>query len=301
MKKILLIILAVVCLAGLVFGADLLLENMYWSSDSEAKIASLDRFEETIQEEAENNAWLHEEFMDNYADYSEALTAEQLAYVQKMKDCVIKYFAEVYGADVSERVQNVEVYKIDFSFSSVGNAGGYYSRDLNAVFLAEDEGVTFHEPDFMMHSRTIHELVHASGINSDGYAEFIAEGFTEAITQDIMTYFDISFLDYVGSYHYFEMYARQLMEADEGIVLGYVTNESFDAIEYIDKMAGCEVGLSLEQVSLLHLNGKNKGMMRFYMQYYVGNILKQYTDDARNIAEQYPLKVFLFGLRSLFA
>lgn len=183
------------------------------------------------------------------------------------------------------------MYKSDFAFVNDyydAGIGGYYDKEKHfAIFSTE----SLKEEQCSI--SIIHEIVHAAGI-SDYSAEFITEGFTEAITEKIAQEV------LVGPYESYKSIAQQLLEIDDQIIKGYLTQENFSVIEKIDQLANAEIGVTLEKCSTIYMSGNKTDTMELYMQYIAGEIIKQYSDNALEIAEKYPVDVFLFGIRSLF-
>ena len=108
-------------------------------------------------------------------------TDAELAFIQTHKDYVIAYYQDTYGIDLSQKIQSVEPFMMDFTFMyhNFGcNINGYYDEDEHFLAITED---MLSIEDFSIHSTIVHELVHASGI-WEANSEFIAEGFTEAVT-----------------------------------------------------------------------------------------------------------------------
>ena len=299
MKKIIIAIMILGCLAGIVLGGNALLENAYWVSATDTGRPDISRYQEDILLSKDYNAELHQYFQENYHLYMRKPTDAELAFIQTHKDYVIAYYQDTYGIDLSQKIQSVEPFMMDFTFMyhNFGcNINGYYDEDEHFLAITED---MLSIEDFSIHSTIVHELVHASGIWETN-SEFIAEGFTEAVTNRIMNRNNLYFSE-LGPYRPYWCIANQLLAIDDQIVLGYITDEDFSVVAYLDEIAGEEIGATLEDICTVYAEGKQQDTMEFYMQYCVGNILKQYSEEARSIAQAYPIPVALFGLRTLFA
>lgn len=301
MKKIIICIVLIGCLAGIILGSNALLENKYWSGDNEICNLDVAKYENDLLAAKEENLDINRYFETNFPLHQSELNDAQAATIQQYKDYVITYYLDTYGVDVSERIMSVECFLLDFTFLNDYTGSyyaGYYNRDLHILLVSEEMMSTLDEHNSQ--KTIIHELVHASGICDDDNSEFITEGFTEAVTDRIMTYHGLSYIE-LGPYYSYWCIANQLLEIDEQIIVSYITDPNFSIIDHLDQMAGMEIGTALEDVCMMYARNMNPNAMEFYMQYYVGDILKKHSGDARNIAENYPIDISFFGIRSLMA
>ena len=187
MKKALIIIVILGCLAGLVLGGNTLLENAYWAGDAGTGIADVSRHQDDIMLSKELNAEMHQYFQENYDQHMREPNDAELAVIQTCKGYVIDYYWDTYQVDLSQRIQSVEPFLMDFSFMNdyYGcNIAGYYDSNGHFLAVTDDDMYSLEDPSLL--SAIIHELVHASGVCEDD-VEFITEGFTEAVTNRIMT------------------------------------------------------------------------------------------------------------------
>jgi len=306
LKKFAGIVLVTILLAGGVLGGNVLLEDYFWSHRSESIELDLSRYQDEIEEMTVLNEDLNRHFDENCKKYISEPTEKQKKTFDQYKGYVVDYFRDEYGVDLSERMENLKVCIMDFRFIndySGSNISGVTANIDGEEFVAVS--LSYYTGDTQINSSwfaetLVHELVHASGF-LDEESEFITEGFTEALTEKVLHHAGKNYDELSSVYISNANIAKQLLEIDDGIVRGYITDENFSVLDYINELAGAEIGEELEGACMMYTNREKTDTMEFYMQYGVGEILKKHTDDARSISEKYPVGVVLFGLRSLFA
>ena len=141
MKKTIIAIIILGCLAGIVLGGNALLENAYWASSAGTGVPDISRYQEDILLSKDYNAELHQYFQENYHLYMRKPTDAELAFIQTHKDYVIAYYQDTYGIDLSQKIQSVVPFMMDFTFMyhNFGcNINGYYDEDEHFLAITED-------------------------------------------------------------------------------------------------------------------------------------------------------------------
>lgn len=306
-QTIILIMIAILILAGSVVAISFVAKNQYWNHPHlQDAILSLEEYNKSIIENdttlGEIEATVHKcnekakpvrnEFSDFFASCNQAIT---------------KCFQDVYGVDPTLKLDALNIMESVYPENVSQMVGGSYSSDfpdklfMNADFLdsivldgetANSLEITSTEYSVkMLRTIYIHEVMHYLGFNSDSIFHHFTEAVAEYLNQKVMLHNGIKYESITG-YAAIQGFAAQIIECDPEFVIkgldkgdagiGEYFNARFngtsgiDYAEYYDKLIG------------LIQTGEIKDLNRivYYTQYLTYEYCKAVNNDARTITER---------------
>ena len=172
---------------------------------------------------------------EKWIEESTDVPAEYIPAFEKAQSHMIAFFKEKYSVSVEEQLSVCKIKFVDIP--ETYPIGGFYSKDDGSfgakgkeiektVYLNSHnlEDTTFEQifVDVLV-STYFHETIHYLGFygSSDNVDESLIEGFTEALTAEIMEYCGY---DYMNTYCGNVPFARQMLVVDKSIVKSVITD-----------------------------------------------------------------------------
>ena len=226
--------------------------------ETQLVLNDLSEHENEMEEEVQ---WLNESFDESpqWKDGAYILSEEEYPWVQEARDILIKYFQEEYEIDISEKVNEVEVYT---SSNVPVFLYGFYDG-TGKVFMNKDD--INKEYEFIMYL-VLHEMVHAVGVDfyndkSGMKSNALYEGLAEALTKRII---ETSGYVYDGTSAYSELrvYGEKILEADSRLIPELAEGKETDIATRIDKKLGKGVGEMLLEAAVLLGSGTDDEKVR---------------------------------------
>ena len=304
-KKIVRLICAIiaVCVAAIIVftAVSKVASGTYWSREYSG--ITLDTEKYALEAEA-----LYEEYaaqddsMLSIVTYAEDLPSDLDEVIARYNGYIEKYFSDVYGIDVSDLIDEVEVKSLDFSLGDNElNAGGSISamavNDTGTLYLNSEDA----EWGVVEENTYIHEVIHLLGVaeSEENEMVWLYEGFTEYLTGEVIQY---TTGDYVNMTYYVEntAIAAQIAAADESVITEMIGHYGeFDLAGWIDERTG-GYAQELENMLMLSVYGGygNKDIL-LRAQYIAAQYCKNVNaEDARQIVKDNVI-VKNFELRCL--
>lgn len=177
---------------------------------------------------------------EKWIENSQELPAGYEPTFEKAKSQMIEFFNEKYSVSVEKQLSVCKIKFVDIP--ETYPIGGFYAKDDELIGLDADvektvylnvhnfKNTTFEQffADVLV-STYFHETIHYLGFYgiSDKVDESVIEGFTEALTAEIMEYCGYS---YENTYYGNVSFARQMLVVDKSIVKSVITDGNTSAL-----------------------------------------------------------------------
>lgn len=206
---------------------------------------------------------------EKWIEESTEVPAEYLPEFEKAKEKMVAFFNEKYSVSVKEQLSVCKIKFVDIP--ETYPVGGFYAKDDELVGLDADvektvylnvhnfKNTTFEQffSDVLV-STYFHETIHYLGFygSSDKVDESVVEGFTEALTAEIIEYCGY---DYINTYYGNVPFARQILVVDKSIVKSVITDGDFAVLtQKLNNVLGEEKARDLCDVhNLINQNYKS--------------------------------------------
>ena len=271
LKVVGVLVAVVVALVGVYLAAGLVAAGVYWGNayDGVEDADVLDAYEEDVL--VLFDVWaVQEEVMFANTDMATEVSSDYDELFATCDEYIVTYFSEVWGLDVADLVDSIQVWEFDFCalegeyegaygtyYLDYVGIGGQEDPDYGNIYLSvelfEEGGLWSDDEDWLVEVY-IHEVIHDLGVCAqlDNEMTFLYEGMCEYLTGCVLTYAGV---DYTNSsaYSYNSTIGGQLIEADDELVVAMVGNYGeFRLDEWIDERLG-EEGCAEELDDLLCL------------------------------------------------
>lgn len=185
----------------------------FWEKENELRIDTSFTLHNSISSE------------DNFENIpGKKLPAKYEKTVKKLKNGIIKFFAENYSIDVSEKLnkQIVKVFKTDININST--TMGYVDSN-NPNILNLNELILTEEYSYLFNNTYVHESLHQLGIKNVE-EKMLMEGITDAFTDLILCYLGEKSFP-TPNYYEARQLAYQIIKVDKEFPKLYFENENF--------------------------------------------------------------------------
>ena len=228
-------------------------KNQYWNhSYLQNAILPLVEYEKSI---VENDTGLSEVEATVHECNGRAIPIrdEFSTFFVSCNQAIIKCFQDVYGVDVTQKLDRLQVMEAVYPENVSQMVGGSYSSDfsdklfMNAALLdsfildggtAETLEITSTEFSVkMLCTVYIHEVIHYLGFNSDSIFDHFTEAIAEYLNQKIMLYNGIKYESITG-YAAIQGFAAQIVECDPQFVREVLNNGNAGMGEYFNAKFG---------------------------------------------------------------
>ncbi len=306
-QPIIIIMVAIIIFMGSAVAIlSFIAKNQYWNhSHLQNAILTLEEYNKSITENdtnlAETEATVHEcneraipvrdEFSDFFASCNQA---------------IIKCFQDVYGVDVTLKLERLQVMESLYPEKVSQMVGGSYSSDfpdklfMNAMLLDSvilDKGtletLEITNTEFsvkMLRTIYIHEVIHYLGFNSDSIFDHFTEAISECLNQKVMLHNGIKYESITG-YAAIQGFAAQIIECDPQFVREVLNNGNANMGEYFNAKFDEKSGMNYAEyydklIGLIQTgNVKDLDKIVYYAQYLTYEYCKVSNDEARTINE----------------
>lgn len=203
--------------------------------------------EKELEEEIQ---YLNESFDESpqWKEGAYVLSEEEYPWVREARDILIKYLKEEYRLDISEKVNEIEVYT---SPNVPVFLYGFYDG-TGKVFMNKSD--INKEYEVIMYL-VLHEMVHAVGVDfyndkSGMKSNALYEGLAEALTKRIIEASGYVY-DGTSAYEELRVYGEKILEADVDLIPEVAEGKETDIVTRIDEKLGKGVGDMLLEAAVL--------------------------------------------------
>ena len=203
--------------------------------------------EKELEEEIQ---YLNESFDESpqWKEGAYVLSEEEYPWVREARDILIKYLKGEYRLDISEKVNEIEVYT---SPNVPVFLYGFYDG-TGKVFMNKSD--INKEYEVIMYL-VLHEMVHAVGVDfyndkSGMKSNALYEGLAEALTKRIIEASGYVY-DGTSAYEELRVYGEKILEADVDLIPEVAEGKETDIVTRIDEKLGEGAGEALLEAAVL--------------------------------------------------
>lgn len=275
-------------------------KNYYWNNSPNSSVQMSNRAIKLISKDKQKYQDLSIEENDRIENSKELREAYK-PLINEANSLVINYFSELYNVDLTDIINELNVYEADLSDSIAGCYCGLQKLYLSSYFLIDEPSSDIHFSDDLLESEIyIHELIHYLGIytGEDMHMIFLVEGLTEYLTDSILNYGNYSssgnstYADYVKV-------AEQMLSVDPQLIIDTILNRDNCNSYLINRIN------SVSYEGLAEKLGDSMWIIDShpqYAQYYALEFVKCFeTYNVDEIESNFILSPTRFYLFSMFA
>ncbi|MCM1150052.1 MAG: hypothetical protein NC319_08250 [Butyricicoccus sp.] len=232
---------------------------------------------------------------------------------------IIDTFQDLYGVDVSEKLNTLQIMESAYPESVSEMVGGSHSSSFpNKLFLnkalldvfrsdmAGGKTLDVASTEFsakMLRTVYIHEAMHYLGFNSDSGFDHFIEAFAECLSEKVMNHSGIKYESITG-YASIQGFAAQIAECDPEFIRNVLTMDDFDMGKYFNSKLQSRDGVNYAEyydkmIGLVRSEStENPGRIAFYTQYLTYEYCKAASGSAKDILREHKNgAVMLFEIR----
>ncbi len=281
--------------------------NQYWNQPHlQNALIDIKEYGEHI-DQSDFNLEETEHIVHKCNEEATPISDERSIFFKNCNKMIIDTFRDLYGVDVSEKLNALQVmestYPEDISQMVGGSHSGSFPNQLflnKAVLDAFLSDLTDEKPleatgtEFsakMLRTVYIHEVMHYLGFNSDSGFHHLVEAFAECLNEKVMNHSGIKYESITG-YASIQGFASQIAECDPEFVQKILTSDNFNMSEYFNSKLGGQDGINYADYydKLIGLvrsgDDENPDRIAYYTQYLTYEYCKAANSNAKDILKK---------------
>lgn len=230
-------------------------EERYWEdSHLDDLFIDMSKYEISLEDARAGHDTLVSAVCSSY-ESAVPISTECASFFDDCNDMILKFFQDTYSIDVTDKLEQMRVMRVEYLPESVDTVGGSYSSEtgilyINAVLLDNfmDEVSAGHEPSvsdsktfsfMMLRNVYIHETIHSLGFSNEPQFVRFIEAITEALTEKVTEHNGIEYVDVTG-YGVIKDLAYQMLDADSEMIQCVLHDSSYKIEAHFNKVMGAD-------------------------------------------------------------
>jgi len=282
-------------------------KNQYWNQPHlQNALIALEAYSEQI-EQSDSNLDETEHVVHKCNEEAIPIRDELSAFFKDCNKMIIDTFQDLYGVDVSEKLDALQVMESTYPEDISQMVGGSHSSSFpNQLFLnkavldaflsdmTDEKPLEAASAEFsakMLRTVYIHEVMHYLGFNSDSGFHHFAEAFAECLNEKVINHSGIKYESITG-YASIQGFASQIADCDPEFVREVLTSEHFNMSEYFNSKLGDQDGINYADyydklIGLVRSGGnENLDRIAYYTQYLTYEYCKAANSSAKDILKE---------------
>lgn len=301
-STILLAVILFAVSAGVIISS--VAKNRYWKdSHLQNAVLNLGEYDKRITESDANLDEI-EAAVQKCNEDAIPVRYELSAFFEACDELIARCFQDIYGVDVTEKLNSLQVMEAAYPEDISQMVGGSYSSSfpdklfMNAALLdsfiadignGEIPEITSTEFSVkMLRTVYIHEVIHYLGFNSDSIFDHFMEAVAECLNKKVMLHSNIKYESITG-YAAIQGFAAQIVECDPEFVREVLTKGASNTGAYFNNQLGDKSGINYAEyydklIGLIQ-KGEDKDLSRitYYAQYLTYEYCKAVNNNADDI------------------